>query len=239
MRPKLRQSSLKRPRVSSSTSRPRRSPPPNRPRPCRAATVTAEANSDTAVADKLARHHHRQAIRSRRCPQGRPRRRRAFYKARDYKPLWVSNGAADDRAKAAIAYLAQVDSVGLDPTDYPAPDFKSATTADALAAAEIKFTNSVLTYARQAQIGRIHFTRVGADIQFDLVAPEPAKVLAKLADASDVAAALDSYNPPQPEFKALQEKLAELRNGADRQAGRGKAEAGWCASPRARSCAPA
>ena len=47
-----------------------------------------------------------------------------FYKARDYKPLWVSDGAADDRAKAAIAYLAQVDSVGLDPNDYPVPDFK-------------------------------------------------------------------------------------------------------------------
>ncbi len=31
---------------------------------------------------------------------------------------------------------------------------------------------------------------------------------------SDVAAALDSYNPPQPEFKALKEKLAELRKGA-------------------------
>ena len=27
-------------------------------------------------------------------------------------------------------------------------------------------------------------------------------------------AALDNYNPPQPEFKALREKLAELRKGA-------------------------
>ncbi len=136
-----------------------------------------------------------------------------FYKARDYKPLWVSDGAAGDRAKAAIAYLAQVDSVGLDPNDYPVPNFAAAATPDALAEAEIKFTNSVLNYARQAEIGRIHFSRVGADIQFDLVAPEPAKVLAKIAEASDVGAALDSFNPPQPEFKALQEKLAELRKG--------------------------
>ena len=136
-----------------------------------------------------------------------------FYKARNFAPLWISNGAADDRATAAIAYLAQVDSVGLDPNDYPVPDFKAAATPDAQAEAEIKFTNSVLNYARQAQIGRIHFSRVGADIQFDLVAPEPDKVLAKLADASDVSAALDSYNPPQPEFKALREKLAELRRG--------------------------
>jgi len=138
----------------------------------------------------------------------------AFYKARDYKPLWVSDGAADERAKAAIAYLTQVDSVGLEPNDYPTPDFKSATTAETQAEDELKLTASILTYARQAQTGRIHFSRVGADIQFELVAPEPAQVLAKLADASDTGKALDSYNPPQAEFAALKAKLAELRKGA-------------------------
>ncbi len=137
-----------------------------------------------------------------------------FYKARDYKPLWMSDGVADERAKAAITYLAQVDSVGLDPNDYPTPDFKSAATAETQAEAELKLTASVLTYARQAQAGRIHFSRVGADIEFKPVAPEPAEVLAKLADASDVGAALDGYNPPQAEFAALKVKLAELRKGA-------------------------
>jgi L,D-transpeptidase YcbB len=176
-----------------------------------APTVTADANS--MLADKL-----RDIVTGKRLDRLVSRRAERegveqFYKARDYKPLWVSDGAAGDRAKAAIAYLEQVDSVGLDPNDYPAPNFAAATTPDALAEAEIKFTNSVLNYARQAEIGRIHFSRVGADIQFDVVAPEPAKMLAKLAEASDVGAALDSFNPPQPEFKALKEKLAELRKG--------------------------
>ena len=134
-----------------------------------------------------------------------------FYKARDYTPLWVSANAANERAQSAIAYLAQADAVGLDPSDYPTPDFKSAATADALAEAELRLTASALTFARHAQIGRIHYTRVGADIQFDLKAPEPADVLAKLADAKDAGATLDSYNPPQAEFKALRVKLAELR----------------------------
>jgi murein L,D-transpeptidase YcbB/YkuD len=138
----------------------------------------------------------------------------SFYKARDYKPLWVSEGAADQRAKAAIAYLAQVDSVGLEPSDYPTPAFKSGATAETQAEDELKLTATVLTYARQAQTGRIHFSRVAADIEFKPVAPEPAQVLAKLADAGDVGAALDSYNPPQAEFKALKAKLAELRKGA-------------------------
>ena len=135
----------------------------------------------------------------------------AYYKAHDYKPLWVAEGGASARAKAAIAYLADVDTVGLYPSDYPAPNFAAATTPEALAEAELTLTNSVLTYARHAQTGQISFTRVGADIQFDVNPPEPAEVLTTLAEASDTAAALDAYNPPQPGFKALKEKLAELR----------------------------
>jgi len=103
--------------------------------------------------------------------------------------------------------------VGLDPADYPTPDFKSATNADALAEAELKLTASALTFARHAQVGRINYTRVGADIQYDLITPEPADVLAKLADGNDAGKVLDGFNPPHAEFKALRAKLAELRKG--------------------------
>ena len=137
----------------------------------------------------------------------------AFYNARGFKPLWVANGAGGERAKSAIAYLAKADAVGLEPSDYPTPDFNAATSPDALAEAELKLTASALTFARQAQIGRVHYTRVSADIQFDLKAPEPADVLAKLAANDDAGKTLDSYNPPMAEFKALRAKLAELRSG--------------------------
>ena len=134
----------------------------------------------------------------------------AFYKARDFAPIWVGNGAATERARAVTAYLGQADAVGLEPSDYATPDF-SVTTADALADAELKLTIAALTFARHAQTGRIHFSRVANDIEFRVEAPEPADVMAKLAAASDAAVALDSYNPPQPQFKALRAKLAELR----------------------------
>jgi murein L,D-transpeptidase YcbB/YkuD len=135
----------------------------------------------------------------------------AYYKGNNYAPIWVTVGAANDRAKSAIAYLAQADAVGLDSSDYPTPDLKSAVTIDAQAEAELKLTAAVLTFARHAQAGRISYTRVGADIQFNPIAPEPADVLAKLANGSDAASVLDAYNPPQPEFKALKAKLAEVR----------------------------
>ncbi len=184
--------------------------------PAKAASAPAAApvpTADSGVADKL-----RELIGSRQFERlvGLKADRagiEAFYSARNYAPLWVSNNAGNERAKAAIAYLAQADAVGLDPSDYRAPDFKSATTPDVLAEAELKLTATSLMFARHAQIGRIHFSRVGADIQYDLVAPDPADVLAKLADGDDAGKVLDGFNPPQPEFKALKAKLAELRKG--------------------------
>ena len=137
----------------------------------------------------------------------------AFYAARSHMPIWVDNGAESARGKAAATYLAHVDADGLDPSDYPVPNFTNADPG-ALAEAELKFTATVLTYARHAQIGRVHYSRVSSDIFYDLVAPEPGAVLAKLADAKNVAEALDGYNPPHAGYRALKAKLAELRGHA-------------------------
>jgi murein L,D-transpeptidase YcbB/YkuD len=179
--------------------------------PAKPAPVTVAAVADSAVSDRL-----RELITSKQFDRsvGRKADRAGieqFYSSRNYAPLWVANGAAAERAKSAIAYLGRADEVGLDSSDYPTPVFKADMSADALAEAELRLTASALTFAREAQIGRIHFTRVAADIQFNLVAPEAANVLAKLAASDDAGKVLDAYNPPQPEFRALRAKLAELR----------------------------
>ncbi len=137
----------------------------------------------------------------------------AFYTSRNFAPLWVDNGAQSARAKATAAYLAGVSADGLDPGDYPVPNFANADPG-ALAEAELRFTATVLTYARHAQIGRVHYSRVSSDIVYDLVPPEAGAVLAKVADAADVAEALDSYNPPHAGYKALKAQLAEARSRA-------------------------
>src|SRR5215831_11315820 len=80
----------------------------------------------------------------------------AFYSARTYAPLWETANAANDRAKAAIAYLGTVDSEGLDPAEYAVPNFKNATSPDQLAEADLRMTATLLTYARHAQNGRIN-----------------------------------------------------------------------------------
>jgi L,D-transpeptidase YcbB len=137
----------------------------------------------------------------------------AYYKSHDFKPIWIANGALTPAAKAAIDTLNRADEVGLEPADYSAPSLKSDMSPQAQAEAELKITNAVLNYARQAQVGRISFTRVDADIAFKQEAPDPEKALEKLASANDAGKALDSYNPPQPGFAALRKALAELKHG--------------------------
>ena len=137
----------------------------------------------------------------------------AFYAARNYAPLWITDGQVNARAKAAIAYLGQVDTDGLDPSDYPVPNLASVSDPVALAAAEIRLGTSLITYAHHAQLGRVHWSRVSADISYDRKAPEPGEVLGKMADAKDVADALDSYEPHVRPYLVLKAKLAELRAG--------------------------
>src|SRR5262249_47481384 len=67
-------------------------------------------------------------------------------------------------------------------------------------------------YARHAQGGRVHYTRISADIDYHLATPEPGEILARMASAAKPDDALDSYNPPQEGFRALRAKLVELRS---------------------------
>jgi len=133
-----------------------------------------------------------------------------FYSDRGYAPVWVKDGAANAQAKAAIARLNAADDDGLEVADYPTPSFKDGD-APAQAEAELKLMATVLTYARHAQLGSVPYTRVSADIGYNQVAPEPAEILAKMAEAKNAAEALDSYNPPHAQYKALKAKLAEAR----------------------------
>ena len=182
--------------------------------------VSAVAAADQPTADalrelvttKLARMTDRKADRA---------AIEAFYSGRSYAPLWISNGAATANAKAAIARLGNAADDGLDAADYPVPAIKAGAEPAALADAELRLTLSALTYARHAQVGRVHYSRVSADIVYNLVPPEPAAVLANLATAGDADAALQSYNPPHAAYKALRQKLAEIRgNKIDPNAGK-------------------
>ncbi len=175
---------------------------------------TASVDVDAAISDKL---RELSAGKFDRMFGGRKERAgiEAFYSERNFAPLWITNGAINERGKAAIDYLTHVDAHGLEPGDYPTPEFRVGAEADALADAELKLTQSIITLARHAQIGRVHFTRIAADIAYEQERPEPADVLGKIAKAGNAVDALESFHPPHAGYKALKAKLAEARKTTD------------------------
>jgi murein L,D-transpeptidase YcbB/YkuD len=138
-----------------------------------------------------------------------------FYSQHEYAPIWTSAGKLTDAGKGVIARLKDAASEGLNPADYPVPDFALATTPEALADADLKLTASMLDYARQAQSGRMHWSQVSGDIQYPEHPTDPTEVLTNVTIAKDASAALDGYNPPHKLYRALKAKLAELRGQSD------------------------
>jgi murein L,D-transpeptidase YcbB/YkuD len=138
-----------------------------------------------------------------------------FYAARNYAPLWSSEGRPNVRAKSVIAQLKNAAADGLDPADYPVPAFDAAADAEQLAEDDIRLTNSALTFARHLASGRVAPSRVLAEVDYGNHVPDPADILRKITQAADSGAALESYNPPHEGFRALKAKLAELKPGQE------------------------
>ncbi|MFA6265293.1 MAG: L,D-transpeptidase family protein [Pseudolabrys sp.] len=168
--------------------------------------------SDAQVGDKL------RAMLASKADKGDAERKAidAFYASRNYAPLWIRDGRLTANAKAAVMRMKNANADALDPSDYPVPDFANLNGADQLAAGDIKLTHAALAFARHLAVGRVAPTRVSAEVDYGHHAPEPHDILKKLADARDANAAFDSYEPPQPAFKALKRKLAEMRSAGPR-----------------------
>jgi murein L,D-transpeptidase YcbB/YkuD len=142
----------------------------------------------------------------------------AFYQSRNYAPLWLDKGIENARASSAIARLKNADAEGLEVSDYKIPTF-GALAPDALAEADLKLTQTVLTYARHVQAGRFPYTRVSRNIELPQAAPEPADILNAVAATQDAAKVLDTFSPQHEEYRKLKAMLAELRGAAGAKKG--------------------
>ncbi len=143
-----------------------------------------------------------------------------FYQSRNLAAVWLDKGVENARAKAVIARLKGADADGLDLNDYRTPNF-AGLGPDALAEADIKLTQTVLTFARHLQAGRFPYNRVSQNnILLPQAPPEPVAVLDKVVNAADPAKALDEFSPPHDAYQKLKAKLAQMRGksgGADRE----------------------
>jgi murein L,D-transpeptidase YcbB/YkuD len=190
-------------------------PPSSSPSAIAASTVTSPAPAidiDAGISDAL--HSLVGGQMERLMPRNAERAAAtSYYKAHNFAPIWIKNGALTPRASMVISRLKNAAADGLDPADYPTPDFGGDATS--LARDDIRLTRSVLDYARHLETGRIAPARVFSDIDYGVPAPDPAILLQDIMSSIDVNATFESFNPPAAGFHALKDKLAALRTAAD------------------------
>ena len=108
-----------------------------------------------------------------------------------------------------------------------------------LAKGDIGLTYSLLTFARHLSTGRIAPRRVFAQVEYGNHTPDPDAILKTVFAAQDVDAAIESYDPPDAGFRALKQKLAELRSqSGDSDANRIPNGPPIASAARTRACRP-
>ncbi len=133
----------------------------------------------------------------------------AVYAAREFRPLWSDGAGWTSAGRSLVARLAKAEDDALEVVDYalPAPEGDAA----ARARADVAASFAAVAYARDARGGRIEPTRLSKNITPTLELPVASAVLAELAAAPNAGDALQAYNPPHAGYRALREKLVEMR----------------------------
>ena len=148
---------------------------------------------------------------------------RAFYQPRAYAPAWCDARQPGARGRAALTLLAQADDYGLQPRHYHVPALRAL--ADSLALPEagtpvhrvaqlarfdVLLTDGLLQFALHLRRGQLHAFRP-SPLEKASAPFSPAAWVARALVAPDFAAALLRCQPPQREYRQLQQALARWR----------------------------
>ncbi len=142
----------------------------------------------------------------------------AYYGDAKNPLLWLSGADINDRAKAAMAALADAGSVGLDPADYALevpnvdPSNPDPSARDrALTQFELALSAKVLAYVQDTVRGRVDPNKLSGYHDFVRKTVNLTPVLKLARMSPDVAAYITSRTPDGPQFAALKAELAKLK----------------------------
>lgn len=134
----------------------------------------------------------------------------AFYAEHGDAPIFFAAGGWTSQARGVFGRLQKAPDDGLDLRAWRVFSLDAAPDS-ALATGEVALAQAVAAYAFQASGGRIEPMRISKAIGRQPEVVPAAKALEETAGDADADARLASYNPPQPGYRALREKLAALR----------------------------
>lgn len=133
-------------------------------------------------------------------------RLQTVYETRNFSPIWVGPGGANERGRQLLARLTEADIDALNPERYGLEEILdplAAGGADALASAELYFSRALMRYA--------------ADLRG--VGEDDVTVVAAAGSATDFGGYLDSLIPRDPAYRRLRAAMRLYRGIAD--------EGGW------------
>jgi murein L,D-transpeptidase YcbB/YkuD len=134
----------------------------------------------------------------------------AFYAEHGDAPIFFAAGGWTPQARGVFERLQKAAEDGLDLRAWRVFSLDAGPDS-ALAAGEVALAQAVAAYAFQASGGRIEPARMSKMIGRQPDVAPAGRVLEETAKAADADAQLASYNPQQPDYRALREKLAALR----------------------------
>jgi len=141
----------------------------------------------------------------------------AFYLARGDQPLWITDGALNDRAGLVIAEIKKAGDWGLDASAFTLPEVTGSLSDESAADAERTLSIAVLTYARHARGGRIPEPAKQLSSYLDRVPQllDPKDVLTQIASPAAPDATLRGFHPRHPQFEKLRQRYLALLKSAD------------------------
>ena len=136
---------------------------------------------------------------------------RSLYVARDFTPIWTDGSALNSAGRSLLARLNRADEDGLvlKGLHLPSESF-SAPSADRAAEAEVQLSIAAVVYALEASGARIVPQSISPLVTPVVPIANPLDALVDLAVAIDPGERLRAFNPQQPGYRRLREKLADL-----------------------------
>ncbi len=136
----------------------------------------------------------------------------AFYSGRKGLPIWTTDSGLSTTADVLAAEMRRADEWGLDPKAFDLTDLPAGSASpEALAAAELKLTRALVTYAWHARGGRVDPSELSKWLD---QSPRPLDVKALLEQfsaTSDPSVALQKLHPQHRQFELLRQAYLKAR----------------------------
>jgi L,D-transpeptidase YcbB len=136
---------------------------------------------------------------------------RSLYVSRAFLPIWTESGQLNAAGRSLLARLNHADEDGLSLRGLDLPeDTRAAFSREREVDVEIGLSTAAVVYALEASGARILPRSISPEATPKIAVVDPLAALTDLAVAPDPGERLQDFNPPQPGYRNLREKLADL-----------------------------